>query len=57
MLKELAVSYGVSACIATLKGRNYRSLALLQSLGFERVGSNDTDELVMRKRISVVPAA
>src|SRR5262245_39733424 len=57
MLKELAVSYGVSTCVATLKERNYRSFALLQSLGFERFGSNKSDEVVMRKSLSVVPAA
>ena len=57
MLKELAATYGVCICVATLKERNYRSLALLQSLGFERAGSNNSDEVVMRKRISVVPAA
>jgi len=57
MLKELAVNYGVCTCVAALKERNYRSLALLQSLGFERSGSNDADEVFMRKRISVVPAA
>ena len=52
MLKELAASYGVSTCVATLKERNYRSLALLRSLGFERSGSPNSDEIVMRKRVS-----
>ena len=51
MLEELAVSYGVRTCVATLKERNYRSLALLQSLGFERSGSSRSDEIVMRKSI------
>jgi [ribosomal protein S5]-alanine N-acetyltransferase len=56
MLEELAASYGVCTCAATLKERNFRSLALLESLGFERSGSNGSDEIVMRKRISVLPA-
>jgi RimJ/RimL family protein N-acetyltransferase len=57
MLEELVASYGVCTCAATLKERNYRSFALLQSLGFERSGSSNSAELIMRKRISVVPAA
>ena len=57
MLKELAATYGVCVCIATLKERNYRSLALLQSLGFERAGSSNSDEVVMRKRIGVLVRA
>lgn len=56
MLKELATNYGVCTCVATLKEPNYRSFALLQSLGFERFGPSDAGEIVMRKRISVVPA-
>jgi ribosomal-protein-alanine N-acetyltransferase len=51
MLGELAVTYGVTVCCATLKARNYRSHALLQNLGFELAGAGDADELVMRKRI------
>jgi RimJ/RimL family protein N-acetyltransferase len=51
MLRELAVTYGVTVCVATLKARNYRSLALLQSLDFEPAGAGAADELVMRKRI------
>jgi hypothetical protein len=35
--------------VATLKERNYRSFAMLQSLGFERSGSNNSGEVVMRK--------
>lgn len=57
MLQELALDYGVCTCVATLKEPNYRSFALLQSLGFERFGLSDSGEIVMRKRISVVPAA
>jgi RimJ/RimL family protein N-acetyltransferase len=49
MLKELAASHGVCTCVATLKERNYRSFAMLQSLGFERSGSNNSGEVVMRK--------
>lgn len=56
MLEELAVSHGVRTCVATLKERNYRSLALLQSLGFERSASGNSDEVVMLKRIGSRPA-
>jgi ribosomal-protein-alanine N-acetyltransferase len=54
MLMELETTYGVCAFVATLKGRNYRSLALLRSLGFERMGSNDAGEVIMGKRASGV---
>jgi RimJ/RimL family protein N-acetyltransferase len=57
MLGELAVSYEVHTCVATLKERNYRSLALLQKLGFAHAGSVNSDEIMMRKRISRVPGA
>ena len=57
MIKELAATYDVLTCVATLKERNCRSFALLRSLGFERFGPNHDDEISMRKRISVVPAA
>jgi RimJ/RimL family protein N-acetyltransferase len=53
MLAELAASYGVSSFVATLKQRNYRSLALLSSLGFERSRLADGDEIVMRKTLDV----
>jgi RimJ/RimL family protein N-acetyltransferase len=53
MLAELAASYGVSSFVATLKQRNYRSLALLSSLGFERRRLADGDEIVMRKTLDV----
>ena len=53
MLSELASSYGVSTFTATLKERNYRSLAFLSALGFEGVGSNDGNEIVMSKRIGL----
>jgi RimJ/RimL family protein N-acetyltransferase len=57
MLNELAVTYGVRTFVATLKERNYRSLALLRSLGFELAGRHSSDEVVMRKSVSVVPVA
>jgi ribosomal-protein-alanine N-acetyltransferase len=50
MLAELDSAYGVQTFAATLKERNYRSLALLRSLGFESVGVNGSDEIVMCKR-------
>jgi len=50
MLAELASAYGVQTFAATLKERNYRSLALLRSLGFETAGVNGSDEIVMYKR-------
>jgi RimJ/RimL family protein N-acetyltransferase len=49
MLEELGATYGVRTFMATLKERNYRSLALLQALGFELVGSSVADEVVMRR--------
>ncbi len=49
MLEELAATYGVRTFMATLKERNYRSLALLHALGFELVGSRVADEVVMRR--------
>ena len=57
LLNELALTYGVCNFVATLKERNYRSLALLRSLGFERSGSSNGDEVVMCKRATVVPTA
>ena len=57
MLEDLELSYGVRSFVATLKERNYRSLALLKSLGFERGGSKDADEVVMCRNVSTVPAA
>jgi ribosomal-protein-alanine N-acetyltransferase len=51
MLAELGATYGVCTFVATLKSRNYRSLALLRALGFDRVGSRDSDEVVMCKRV------
>ena len=53
MLAELAVSYAVTVCTATLKERNYRSLALLRHLGFERYGPHGEDEIVMRKELKI----
>ena len=51
MLDELTAAYGVCTFVATLKARNHRSLALLRALGFELVGANDSDEVVMCKRV------
>lgn len=55
MLQELAGTYGVQTFVATLKRRNHRSRALLQSLGFEYAGPRSDDEDVMRRAAS--PAA
>jgi RimJ/RimL family protein N-acetyltransferase len=41
MLEELRTHYGVRIFVAVLKARNFRSEALLRSLGFE---SGDTDQ-------------
>jgi [ribosomal protein S5]-alanine N-acetyltransferase len=58
MLGELAGTYGARTCVATLKEQNYRSLALLRSLGFEPVPphglaaiSHEPDEVVMYKAV------
>jgi ribosomal-protein-alanine N-acetyltransferase len=51
MLQELELTYGVCSFVATLKERNYRSLALLRSIGFERVGPGSSEEITMRKRV------
>ena len=57
MLVELEASYNVHTFIAVLKARNFRSKALLKSLGFSagtwRAALNpaaDPDELVMHRR-------
>jgi RimJ/RimL family protein N-acetyltransferase len=59
MLNELVATYGVSTFVATLKARNYRSIALLRRLGFaedrSRSASAETlesDEIVMLKAMS-----
>ena len=56
MLAELAGTYAVRTFVATLKARNYRSAALLKSLGFEpgappgaREIPAEPDEIVMHK--------
>jgi [ribosomal protein S5]-alanine N-acetyltransferase len=56
MLAELAATYGVQTAAATLKARNYRSLALLRSLDFvaepppsQPPLRREPDELVMYK--------
>jgi len=58
MLVELESSYNVHTFIAVLKARNFRSMALLRSLGFS-AGTRraaldpaaDPDELVMHKQV------
>jgi RimJ/RimL family protein N-acetyltransferase len=54
MLDELRTHYGVQSFVAVLKARNFRSEALLRSLGFEPAGAeqqaeyrDEADELVM----------
>jgi len=56
MLAELASEYHVHTFLAVLKARNFRSLALLEHLGFSDASSAlaeeagaDADELVMRR--------
>jgi ribosomal-protein-alanine N-acetyltransferase len=49
MLRELTETYGVRTFVAELKERNHRSAALLNSMGFERVGPRRGDEIVMQK--------
>lgn len=56
LLDELAARYAVRSCLAVFKARNFRSEALLRSLGFvahaehaERVGGCEPDERVMVK--------
>ena len=54
LIAELKASHGATRCVAVLKSRNFRSLALLRKLGFqpataeqqERYGG-EADELVM----------
>ena len=56
MLEELIASYGVHTFVAVLKARNFRSLALLRSLGFTAElptglgpAAHEADELLMYK--------
>jgi ribosomal-protein-alanine N-acetyltransferase len=56
MLAELAANYGVARFDATLKARNFRSLALLRSLGFESTGPVDGEEIVMCRQVPGAPA-
>ena len=56
MLDELAGTYGVRFVMAILKAKNYRSLGLLQKMGFAEAGPGslpgvqlESDELVMVK--------
>jgi [ribosomal protein S5]-alanine N-acetyltransferase len=56
MMNELVQAYGAQSCIAVLKAANYRSLALLNRLGFSlataRVRSRagaEADEVVMSR--------
>lgn len=55
MIEELHQGYGVRSVVAVLKAANYRSLALLRSLGFSPCGADEAvsfgpepDEVVMR---------
>ena len=57
MLEELRTHYGVRIFVAVLKARNFRSEALLRSLGFEPGDADqqaryrdEPDELVMVRR-------
>ena len=59
MMEELVNSYGVNLLVAVLKTANYRSMGLLQSLGFEpgtledaRMFEADEDESVMVRHVS-----
>ena len=54
MLEELRIEYGVHAFVAVLKAKNFRSMALLRSLGFTAGSAeqqtqyrDEEDELVM----------
>jgi len=49
MMGELTATYGVRNFVAELKERNYRSAAMLSSMGFQRVGHRRGDDIVMRK--------
>jgi RimJ/RimL family protein N-acetyltransferase len=57
MIDELMANHDVSGLVATVKERNFRSLTLLKSLGFERSGQGDEDEIVMTKKVHGVPDA
>ncbi|MGQ0720742.1 MAG: GNAT family N-acetyltransferase [Candidatus Eiseniibacteriota bacterium] len=57
MATELKTVYGVHTLVAVLKARNYRSLALLRSLGFQAASEQEVaeyrdtpDEVVMVRR-------
>ena len=50
MMAELIAKYGVCRFMAALKAENFRSLALLRSLGFQRIDCSG-DEIVMSRRI------
>ncbi len=57
VLVELAATYAVDTVVATLKSRNYRSAALLRSLGFSSqlpgappAGAHASDETLMYKQ-------
>lgn len=64
MLEELRAQHGVRSFVAVLKAANFRSEALLRSLGFE-IGSaaqqsqhrDEPDELVMVRQAGTGPAA
>lgn len=64
MMSELHANHGVGPCVAVLKARNFRSLALLRKLGFQ-AGSRaqvlesgaKPDELVMVEPATATPNA
>ncbi len=60
MLSELCRTYGVETFLAVLKAKNFRSEALLRSLGFDRASEeqqhqhrDEQDELVMVKTVAL----
>jgi L-amino acid N-acyltransferase YncA len=59
MITELNSTYAVHTCVAVLKAANFRSMALLTSLGFDLVEKTEaeqfepeSDESVMIKLLS-----
>jgi RimJ/RimL family protein N-acetyltransferase len=64
MLAELASAHGVRQALAVLKARNFRSLGLLEHLGFRPATPDDcaaagpeADEIVMAKDLAPVKSA
>ena len=63
MLDELAATEGVARFLAVLKTRNFRSMALLRSLGFAEAGPGDAalatvepDETLMHRAATLAAA-